>query len=163
MVTGLRPDGVSEFAISESVEPDHTYAGLELFPIWQAELPFELPIGGGALPERQSPASGNVNVVLVRYLPGQSPDLPFTHPHWHDTVDVQIVISGEIVQGLDDGSDVTLRPGDVVIQTGTSHSWEVRSEEGALVALVMHSATRVGLAPSDDLSAERVLDPPTDP
>ena len=70
---------------------------------------------------------------------------------------MQILISGELVQRLDDGSEVTLRPGDVIIHHGTSHAWEARGEEGALLAIVMHSATRVGTAPPDELHASRVL------
>jgi hypothetical protein len=158
-VTGLRPDGVSHFAVDEQVEPvPAPWGGLEVYTMWEAELPFELPDGEA----RRAPASGDIRVLIVRYFPGESVGKPFAQPHWHDTVDVQILISGELVQRLDDGSEVTMRPGDVIIQTGTSHAWEARGEQGAVLALVMHSATRVGPAPPEELSHERVLrvDPP---
>jgi hypothetical protein len=160
IITGLREDGSSEFTVCEEVEAEHVwYGGLELFRMWKGELPFELPLGA-APTTRHAPAVGDVQVTLVRYFPGQSPDLPFSQYHWHDTVDIQIVISGEIVQRLDDGSEVILRPGDVAVQTGTAHAWEARGPDGALVALVMHSATRVGPAPPDERNAERVLQLP---
>jgi quercetin dioxygenase-like cupin family protein len=41
--------------------------------------------------------------------------------HTTDTVDMEFVISGEIVLELDDGVETTLRAGDVNIQNGTRH------------------------------------------
>jgi quercetin dioxygenase-like cupin family protein len=156
IVTGLRPDGISYFAVNEQMEPEEPpFGGLEVYEAWNAELPFELPDGE----ERQAPVTGSVQVFIVRYFPGQSLGRPFANVHWHDTVDVQILISGELVQRLDDGSEVTMRPGDVIIQNGTSHAWEARGEQEALLALVMHSATRVGVAPPDEQNAARVLQP----
>jgi hypothetical protein len=156
IVTGLRADGVSYFAVDEPVEPEQApWGGLEVYNMWQADLPFELPDGE----TRQAPVTGDVRVFVVRYFPGESVSKPFAMCHWHDTVDVQILISGELVQRLDDGSEVTMRPGDTIIQHGTSHAWEARGEEGALLAIVMHSANRVGPAPPDELNAERVLRP----
>lgn len=50
------------------------------------------------------------------------------HPLMHRTesVDYGIVIEGEMTLVLDD-SEVTLRPGSVVIQRGTNHAWANRS------------------------------------
>ncbi len=44
-----------------------------------------------------------------------------------------MVIEGEVVLVLDD-SEVTLRKGDVVVQRGTNHAWENRSERLARMA-----------------------------
>jgi hypothetical protein len=158
-VTGLRADGTSYFAVDEEMGLEPVpFGGLELYEAWHAELPFELPAGEAAV-ERRSPSVGQIQVFIARYLPGQSVGKPFSKPHWHDTLDVQILISGELVQRLDDGSEVTMRPGDVIIQTGTSHAWEVRGERSALLALVIQSAPRTGPAPPQELNAERVLQP----
>jgi quercetin dioxygenase-like cupin family protein len=152
-ITGLRQDGTSSFVVDETLEPVRPwYGGMDVFPAWEADLPFELPEG-----ERQSPATGHIRVVVVRYFPGQSPELPFSQLHWHDTVDVQILIEGELVQRLDDGSEVTMKPGDVIIQQGTAHAWEARGEEGALLAIILHDANRVGATPPEERHADRVL------
>jgi mannose-6-phosphate isomerase-like protein (cupin superfamily) len=46
--------------------------------------------------------------------------------HRTRTVDYVVVIEGELTLILDDG-EVTLKPGDVVVQRGTDHAWENRS------------------------------------
>jgi mannose-6-phosphate isomerase-like protein (cupin superfamily) len=46
--------------------------------------------------------------------------------HRTRTMDYVVVIEGELVLILDD-SEVTLKPGDVVVQRGTDHAWENRS------------------------------------
>jgi quercetin dioxygenase-like cupin family protein len=62
--------------------------------------------------------------------------------HKTDTVDVTVVISGELVLELDDGAEVTLRPGAVVVQNGVRHAWRNRSDEPCLMAIVVMSAER---------------------
>jgi quercetin dioxygenase-like cupin family protein len=49
-----------------------------------------------------------------------------TAMHRTRTLDYVVVIEGELVLILDD-SEVTLKPGDVVVQRGTDHAWENRS------------------------------------
>jgi uncharacterized cupin superfamily protein len=44
-----------------------------------------------------------------------------------------VVIEGELVLILDD-SEVILKPGDVVVQRGTDHAWENRSDTIARAA-----------------------------
>jgi mannose-6-phosphate isomerase-like protein (cupin superfamily) len=46
--------------------------------------------------------------------------------HRTRTLDYVVVIEGELVLILDD-SEVTMKPGDVVVQRGTHHAWENRS------------------------------------
>jgi hypothetical protein len=48
------------------------------------------------------------------------------HPMMHRTesIDYGIVVFGEIVLVLDDGSRTHLQAGDVVVQRGTDHAWE---------------------------------------
>ena len=52
------------------------------------------------------------------------------HPMMHRTesIDYGIVVHGEIVLVLDDGSRTHLKTGDVVVQRGTDHAWENPSE-----------------------------------
>jgi hypothetical protein len=53
--------------------------------------------------------------------------------HRTRTLDYVVVIEGELVLILDD-SEVVLKPGDVVIQRGTDHAWENRSDRAARAA-----------------------------
>jgi uncharacterized cupin superfamily protein len=56
--------------------------------------------------------------------------------HRTQSVDYGIVLDGEVVLVLDD-SETTLRPGDVVVQRGTNHRWENRSEQTARMAFIL--------------------------
>jgi mannose-6-phosphate isomerase-like protein (cupin superfamily) len=53
--------------------------------------------------------------------------------HRTRTLDYVVVIEGELVLILDD-SEVTLKPGEVVVQRGTDHAWENRSSTIARAA-----------------------------
>jgi mannose-6-phosphate isomerase-like protein (cupin superfamily) len=53
--------------------------------------------------------------------------------HRTRTLDYVVVIEGELVLILDD-SEVILNPGDVVVQRGTDHAWENRSDAIARAA-----------------------------
>ncbi len=53
--------------------------------------------------------------------------------HRTKTLDYVVVIDGELVLVLDD-SEVTLRKSDVVVQRGTDHAWENRSDAIARMA-----------------------------
>ena len=61
--------------------------------------------------------------------------------HRTDTVDVVTVVEGEIWAILDDG-EVLLRPGDVLVQRGTSHGWSNRAAEPCTLITTMIPATR---------------------
>ena len=103
-----------------------------------------LPPGDG-----QAPLTG-VDVEaglkeLEEKLPGVLETQDFENPGMHtsDTVDMEIVLSGEFVLELDDGAEATLRPGDVNIQNGTRHRWHNRGTEPAVMAVVIIGAKRV--------------------
>ena len=53
--------------------------------------------------------------------------------HRTETLDYVVVIEGEVVLVLDD-SEVTLKKSDVVVQRGTAHAWENRSDKLARLA-----------------------------
>ena len=63
------------------------------------------------------------------------------HPLMHRTesVDYGVVIDGEMTLVLDD-SEVTLRPGSVVIQRGTNHAWANRSQRPCRMLFVLIDA-----------------------
>ena len=59
--------------------------------------------------------------------------------HTTATVDYAVLVRGELTLVLDDG-EVTLKPGDTVVQRGTNHDWVNRGDEPALIAVVMLDA-----------------------
>jgi mannose-6-phosphate isomerase-like protein (cupin superfamily) len=58
--------------------------------------------------------------------------------HTTQTVDYVMVLEGEIALELDTG-EVTLRPGDCVVQRGTRHAWRNRSGKPVRMMAVMLS------------------------
>jgi uncharacterized cupin superfamily protein len=59
--------------------------------------------------------------------------------HATATVGYEYVLEGEVVTELDD-AEVTLRPGDAVVQNGTRHAWRNRSDTTARLIVVMVGA-----------------------
>ncbi|MBU3077651.1 cupin domain-containing protein [Sphingomonas sp. XMGL2] len=65
-------------------------------------------------------------------------DASHPNPGMHITrsVDYAIVLSGTITAVMDDG-ETDLHPGDILIQRGTNHAWENRTDDIARVAFVL--------------------------
>jgi quercetin dioxygenase-like cupin family protein len=57
--------------------------------------------------------------------------------HRTATVDYGIVLEGQVVLVLDDEKETVLHPGDVVIQRGTMHRWENRSDTVVRMVFVL--------------------------
>jgi mannose-6-phosphate isomerase-like protein (cupin superfamily) len=77
-------------------------------------------------------------------LPGIMAVSELDNPGMHttDTVDMEIILSGEFVLELDDGVEVTLRAGDVNVQNGTRHRWHNRGDVPAVMAVAMVGGSR---------------------
>jgi mannose-6-phosphate isomerase-like protein (cupin superfamily) len=99
---------------------------------------FSLPPAG----QRADP--GAVLADMRARLPGLAEVLERDHPGMHttDTVDVDLVVSGEVWLELDDGAEVLLRAGDCVVQNGTRHAWRNRSSEPCVIAVALIGARR---------------------
>lgn len=52
----------------------------------------------------------------------------------------EVVLAGKIGLELDDGAEVLLGPGDVVVQNGTRHRWHNRGTEPATMVVVVIGA-----------------------
>jgi hypothetical protein len=89
-------------------------------------------------------STGELRVSLIKFAP--SDEGRFYGLHWHDTLDVQWLFAGSLAIGLDDGSEVWLEPGDVVVQHATNHSWRI-GPEGAVLGLAMQGIERIGSPP----------------
>jgi mannose-6-phosphate isomerase-like protein (cupin superfamily) len=81
---------------------------------------------------------------LEEKLPGLAETLEPQHPGMHttDTVDFDVVVSGEICLELDDGKEVLLKAGDCVVQNGTRHAWRNRSSQNCVIAVTLIGAKR---------------------
>lgn len=88
-------------------------------------------------PESQAHALATFPGLLDTY---DEPDDPGMHTS--DTTDVALVLRGEVVLGLTDGSRTTLRAGDSIVQNGTAHSWTNLTSEPVEMLFVLIGANR---------------------
>jgi quercetin dioxygenase-like cupin family protein len=72
---------------------------------------------------------------IVRYEPGRAGRM-----HRTRSMDYGVVLSGTIVLQLDEGAEVELHAGDVLVQRGTIHNWINRSPEPCTIAFVLIDA-----------------------
>jgi len=105
------------------------------------------------------PWRGGTILRIVDFAPSARPQRPASalegvhhtpersqrHPGFHmtDTVDYAIVLEGEVWAVLDE-AETLLKAGDVLIQRGTYHAWDNRSNEVARIAFVLIDAEPVG-------------------
>jgi quercetin dioxygenase-like cupin family protein len=94
-------------------------------------------------PVRVPPPANGVMVRFTEMAPGAESPM-----HRTETVDVGVVLEGETWLLLDDGSETLCRPGDAVVQRGTNHAWENRSDRPVRMLFVLIDGT-IG----DDLRA----------
>ena len=103
---------------------------------------FTLPPAGAPAPE-----IADLDGALADFeaaMPGLLGHMEADNPGMHttDTVDFEVIISGQVVLELDDGASVTLQPGDTVVQNGTRHRWSNPGTVPALIAVFLAGAQR---------------------
>lgn len=61
------------------------------------------------------------------------------HPGMHKTnsIDYAIIMEGEIDMMVDDGKEVHLKAGDVVVQRGNMHAWVNRTDKNCRIAFIL--------------------------
>ena len=77
------------------------------------------------------PDPGGTIIRIVDLEPGSVSPM-----HRTESIDYGIVLTGQVHLVLDDGSQTALDPGDVVIQRGTDHAWENRTEKPAQMVFI---------------------------
>jgi mannose-6-phosphate isomerase-like protein (cupin superfamily) len=84
------------------------------------------PPGGSAVAVMELAPEGDEFHEFVRTAlqPWADPDEPGMHRT--ATLDYDVVLDGTVGLELDNGVEVTLKPGDVVVQNGTRHRWHNR-------------------------------------
>jgi len=81
-------------------------------------FPLEPPPGGASSRLIRMPHTGE-------WLRVDGDDDTAPGMHATDTLDLMVVLDGEIVLGMADGSETVVRAGDAVVQRGTAHRWRV--------------------------------------
>jgi hypothetical protein len=147
VVTGHDAAGKS-IVVSDGPPPQHhpmqgPGVGADFVEIWSVAEPVPSLTATEALePNERSftimPASGHLLRIIDIYPPHQGGRR--TVMHRTSTLDYVVVIEGEVVLVLDD-SEVTLRKSDAVVQRGTNHAWENRSDQPARLAFFHIDAT----------------------
>ena len=140
IVTGHKPDGRSIVLSDAPVPHVRSLAGARFDEIWSVDsAPVLVGLAPAGEPTSDAPqiarGSGTGNLLrVIDFEPGMRSPM-----HRTKTIDYGIVLEGEIVLILSD-SEVVLGPGDVVIQRGTDHAWENRSEGPVKMAFVLIDA-----------------------
>jgi mannose-6-phosphate isomerase-like protein (cupin superfamily) len=80
---------------------------------------------------------------LLRYMDLSDPGM-----HTTDTIDFEVVLEGTAVLELDDGAEVTLHPGDTVVQNGTRHRWKNPGDTMARLAVFICGASHTAVSGS---------------
>ncbi|MBC2667001.1 cupin domain-containing protein [Novosphingobium flavum] len=90
-----------------------------------------------------APPPNGTRFVRLDIKPGMKVEPGFDVPGMHrtDTLDYNIVLSGEITLYLDDGASTVMKAGDVCVQRGTNHSWLNEGSEPAVLINVLMDGT----------------------
>ena len=136
VVTGHDEHGVSVFATDGPVPVVRTAPdGALFYEVWGTDA-MPAPIG----PDAPDPTAGALSVPPApngtKIRVNEFPPGVVSPMHRTQSVDYGIVLSGEMVLVLDD-SETVLRAGDVVVQRGTDHRWENRSDQTARMAFIL--------------------------
>ena len=164
VVTGHDPDGRSVVLADGPAPRSHSIPGATFYELWntsetpaplrarEAREPTERPLvtppdPGGTIvrivdlpPERgRADLDVDLDAVFDSIGGGDAHLASERHPSYHrtETVDYGIVLAGNVVLVLDDGSETALAAGDAVVQRGTSHAWANTGEGTARMAFVL--------------------------
>ncbi|MEQ3549920.1 cupin domain-containing protein [Pseudonocardia nematodicida] len=149
MVTTEGPDGRS-FVLSDGDAVTAQVGGMDLDLLWRNESVPTLPADPDVPAEVSFPPAGGVWVItwtIPAGATGEDPDdivaSTGERPGFHSTesVDVNLVLSGEVVLQLDEG-EVVLAVGDLVVVNGSRHAWHNRSSEPVRVLSTIVGGSR---------------------
>jgi quercetin dioxygenase-like cupin family protein len=137
VVTGHDADGRSVVLEDEEAPRSHRLPGATFHEVWSTG---ETPAPVAPTEEREPterplvtpPDAGGTIVRVVDLEPGSTSPM-----HRTQTIDYGIVLSGDVLLVLDDGSETALGVGDVVVQRGTNHAWTNSGDTTARMAFVL--------------------------
>jgi len=109
---------------------DHIVSTL-LWSTTETPVDYTEKFDGGSRILGTAPPENGSRFIMFEVLPGGRGNF-----HHSDTLDYVICVEGEMVMLLDEG-EVIMKPGDVLIQSGTNHGWENRGDVSASVAIIL--------------------------
>ncbi len=141
--------------------------GLTFHELWETDGPLASNDGtedAGARPVRHHPPEGGTRFRIVELMPQEEQSARAVADdferidaagiqvegsadptmHRNESVDYNIILSGEVV-AVTDRDETLLRPGDVLIQRGTAHTWHNRGNVPCVFASVMVSAAPLAM------------------
>ncbi len=137
VVTGHNDKGKAVIAIDEVMRAKSPRPGQQVCAVWATDaIPADnLDPADGASKATAARLPGGAVFRVVSYAGGSSGNM-----HRTDTVDHGVVLSGSIALELDDGVEVQLAAGNVLVQRGTIHRWTNRGKEPCVIAFVLIDA-----------------------
>ena len=159
VVTGHDAKGRAVFVRDEQVDGTPIPGLGELAFLWNADEPATYPnAGNNPVAPGIFPPVGGIRFLVGTYLPngvvapeptpemhledGDGPGGANDGFHRTDTTDFGVLLSGNMALQLDDGAEVSLSPGDVLIENGTRHRWRVVGDVPATLATFIIGAQR---------------------
>ena len=167
VVTGHSPDGKAIFVSDEEIYPVSVSRYPGLYSVWAGDHAPTFPDGGERQPTVDYwPPVGGYRFLLTSIAPSDesgeraladTDDLDLLMPglsdvmeqdvpgmHTSDTVDLEVVLSGEVTLELDGGVTKTMYAGDAIVQNGTRHRWHNHGTEPARMVIILLGAHRQG-------------------
>ena len=132
IITGYDDSGRSCVTADERVEALPYPSGNEFLHLWGCDAA-PTPDADGTVLGAPLPPPGGYRCGVFVASPGDHSNGPGMHRT--DTIDVVIVLSGQISCRFTDGSETALASGDVLVQRATDHEWVNDSDEPAVLAL----------------------------
>jgi len=118
-------------------QPGKMQPAVSIANLWLNTLP---PSLDGADPIERDfpvlPSQGGAVFRILELAPGTPP-----HMHKTETIDYIVVLAGTLNMLLDDGTELAMKPHDVMIQRATVHGWANRGREPCRLATVVIDAT----------------------
>jgi mannose-6-phosphate isomerase-like protein (cupin superfamily) len=147
VITGHDAEGRAVFVRDEQVDAIPVPGLGELAFLWSADEPATYP-NAGTNPATPGifPPVGGIRFTMATYSPEFEVVAPDATPEMHvedgdkpgmhrtDTTDFGVLLSGNLVVEVDDGAELLLSPGDVLVQNGTRHRWRVVGDLPATMA-----------------------------
>lgn len=176
VVTGHDASGKSVFVSNDAVPPRNPVLlpGSDFHLLWGGDRTPQFP-DEGSMPHWHSyfPPIGGFRFSMFSLPPGTAEANPqqlsaqdaradaeaklpgllgYMEPgepgmHTTATIDFEVVLEGTVILELDDGAEVTLHPGDTVVQNGTRHRWKNPGVTTARLAVFMCGAAHSRVSP----------------
>jgi mannose-6-phosphate isomerase-like protein (cupin superfamily) len=134
VVTGHNAKGLAVVALDEVVQ------GSVVTQVWGTERPLSDNVSdwayGASQPGPTMPGGSALRFVDIN--PGYRSAM-----HRTNSIDYVFILDGEMEMELDGGEWVHLKAGDIVVQRGTNHAWENKSDRVCRLASVLIAAEPV--------------------